>query len=520
MPFHYKAFVLVMTVTALMFVLAKPVFTRLIAEEDFNRRRNVWIVITVAAFLVPNFWVFVAIAAVAMIYGASKDPNPIALYAFLLLVIPPTKVPIPGFGIVNYVFPLDHLRLLSLVVLIPAMQRGSAMAAGPADAGLSGNGKQALRSADVLIVLYVLTQLALNLPYQSVTSMIRNLVLLCLDTLIPYYVISRSCTSRARIIDVMASFALALVVLAPLGIIEAVRGWILYAGLQDQWGSARMISYLTRGDYLRAQATGGHALVFGFALSVAFGFWLYLQSRLDARMLRWLPLAALLAGLYATLARGSWVGAVVILVVFLALGPGAFKRASKAMAAVLLIGGIVMATPVGDTIMQYLPFLGEGDEGSVTYRQRLAEMSWMLIQQNPLFGTPYYMAYMEELRQGEGIIDIVNTYAGIALSYGLVGAGLFVSFYLVILLQTWRTVRRSAEVDPDLSLVGSSLVACLAGCLTMIATVSNYLSIPYVLTMLAALMVAYVRYGMQDAPAIDASPAVASGSYPRQAWSR
>ena len=35
---------------------------------------------------------------------------------------------------------------------------------------------------------------------------------------------------------------------------------------------------------------------------------------------------------------------------------------------------------------------------------------------------------MEDLRQGEGIIDLVNTYLGVALSYGVIGLFFFLSF--------------------------------------------------------------------------------------------
>ena len=61
------------------------------------------------------------------------------------------------------------------------------------------------------------------------------------------------------------------------------------------------------------------------------------------------------------------------------------------------------------------------------------------------------------------------------------------------MVQCWRMVRRLSAVDPDAAMIGVSLLACLIGVLVMLATTSNYLSIPYIYLALTGLMVAYVR---------------------------
>jgi len=498
MPFHYKALIGVMVVTSIMFLLAKPLFTRFMTPEDFARRRNLWLALTLAAFLIPNFWLFVLVAVPMIVFTAVRDTNPVALYLFLLLVLPPIRLSIPGFGLVNQVFGLDHLRLLSLVLLIPV-----ALKLRGERASIDGEARRGWHAPDVLLVLYALVQLVLMFPYHSGTAAIRQLVLLIIDMLLPYFVVSRACRSKENMVDAMASFALAMTVLAPLAVVELVRGWILYAGLQERWGAAHMIGYLTRGDFLRAQVTGGHAIVFGFAMAVAFGFWLYLQSRVASAGWRWLALLTLLAGLLATIARGPWMGAAAIFLLFLALGPRAVARVSKAVVLFVVAGGIVFAAGYADGIIDRLPFIGTVD-ASVSYRQRLAEASWALIQQNPILGTPYYMSQMEELRQGEGIIDMVNVYASIALTFGLVGFGLFAAFFAVLVWRCWAASRRLREVDPDFSLLGACLVACIGGVLIMIATTSNYLSIPFIYLSLAGLAFSYVRLAQHE-PAVDAN---------------
>lgn len=501
MPFHFKALLLVMVVTVVMFALAKPLFLRFMSPQAFALRRNLWIALTLAAFLIPNFWLYTVVAAAMIAFAATRETNPAALYMFLLLVLPPLREAIPGFGLIKQVFPLDHLRLLSLVLLLPV----ALQLVGPTDrygsgAWPDGSRRARLQAPDIFLLVYALLQLLLMFPYESVTASVRRMVLLSLDMLLPYFVISRVCRSREAILETMSSFALALIVLAPLACIEFARGWILYAGLEERWGTPHMIGYLMRGDYLRAQVTGGHAIVLGYAMAVAFGFWLYLQTRIDSVNWRWLGLLTLLAGLVATLARGPWVGAMAMLLVFLSLGPNAAARAMKAFGLIVVVGGIAMATPYGDKIIDHLPFVGTMNDDTVTYRQRLAEVSWMLIWQNPLLGSPYFMAYMEELRQGEGIIDVVNAYAGVALSYGLVGFTCFAGFFVASLVRLVPVVRRSAETDPDFSLMGASLVACIVGALVSIAAASNYLSIPYIYWALGALGFAYVQVSRTEQP--------------------
>ena len=78
-----------------------------------------------------------------------------------------------------------------------------------------------------------------------------------------------------------------------------------------------------------------------------------------------------------------------------------------------------------------MPFVGHIGAETVSYREHLFRVSLDVIQLNPIFGSPNFLMQMEELRTGEGIIDLVNAYLAFALAYGLVGLGLFVGFMRV-----------------------------------------------------------------------------------------
>jgi hypothetical protein len=495
MSAHYNALIVVLGITMIVFYLAKPLMIEFMAVEDFVRRRNIWLCLVIAAFLVSNYWLYVLIATVLLAYGVKHDTNPAALYLFLLLAIPPFPSEIPTFGLINQIFTLDHLRLLSLVILLPVavgLNRSVGTPEAAEQWAISGGKKLLL--PDVLILSYVGLQLILVAPHVSVTDSIRRVLLFGIDILLPYFVLSRACRTRGAIADVMASFALAAAALACMAVFENLKSWLLFSSLEDSWNSLSLTSFLRRGDSLRAQVTAGHSIVLGYALAAALGFWLYLQSKVAATRLRWLALLSLVAGLAATLARGPWLGALAMVLLYFALGPRAVSRLLKVLSALTVAAGLLLASPWGTDFVDRLPFIGTADqEGSVVYRQRVAATSWLLIQQNPFFGNLSAGESMEELRQGEGIIDMVNTYAYIALAYGLVGLGLFAVFFGVIVVNCLRAVRRFTATDPDFSLLGSALLASVVGGLLIIATVGLYLSIGYLIWAVAGLAVAYTQ---------------------------
>ncbi|MFL6680158.1 MAG: hypothetical protein ACJ8IK_17620, partial [Burkholderiaceae bacterium] len=70
---------------------------------------------------------------------------------------------------------------------------------------------------------------------------------------------------------------------------------------------------------------------------------------------------------------------------------------------------------------------------NVVYRQELLKTSVALIQQSPWFGVPNYLDQMSNLKQGDGIVDLVNTYLIVTLNVGVVGLALFIVPFLVVL---------------------------------------------------------------------------------------
>jgi hypothetical protein len=491
MAHSLKNLIVVLVIALVVFRLAKPIAMRFISDSDFSRRRNVWLALTVVGFLSPTFWLYVAVAIPLLIWARRKDSNPVALYLSLLHVIPSVLIAIPTVGI-SELFDLDNYRLLSFCILIPVALR-LRRAEPPALARLQAVDYFLLAFGALNVIFYVRPDLPnhIILP-DSPTNVLRRALLFLVDAYALYFAVSRSLTSRRHIVDAMAAFCLGCAVMAGVAIFESARHWLLYTDIPMRWvGNGGF--YYERAGVVRAQASAGHALSLGCLLAVAFGFWLYLQTYLASKPVRVAVTIFFWLGLIAAYSRGPWAGAVVIYLAFMAIGPGAFGRIFKAAAVVAGVLAMVSFSPLGDRIFKVLPFAGGAtNDVTLNYRQRLATRSWQLILENPFFGDQFTYSQMDDLRQGEGIIDLVNSYAQVALFYGFVGLFFFLGFILLSLVRAYQAVRQTALSEPEFALLGRSLVACIVGELLMLLDSSFMLAYEKMFYVLAGLAAAYV----------------------------
>jgi O-antigen ligase len=180
----------------------------------------------------------------------------------------------------------------------------------------------------------------------------------------------------------------------------------------------------------------------------------------------------LVGGLWATLSRGPWLTALLVTVLYLALNPKGMASAIKAITAISVIIVLILLSPFGDQVVAYVPFLGGVDAQNVEYRQRLFETSIVLIKQNPFFGNPRVLDSMQSLKQGQGIIDLVNGYLQIALFYGLVGVVLFVALLSLAVKKGITAWWYSRFANVEAAFVFAVLVAAMVSTMFFIATAS------------------------------------------------
>lgn len=507
MPEHIRALVVILVLAGVVFAMARRAAVDLIPQNDFTRRRNLWFVLTILAFISQSFWVYAAVTTVILSVAQKREHNPVSLFFILMFLVPPAQARIPGFGLMNYFFDLNYVRLLALCVLLPAFfalrRRADTL----------GFGRT---WPDKLLAAYLIMTSLLLLRETTVTDTLRQTLYQFTDVFLPYYVASRALKNLSDFKDALLAFVLAAMAMSLIGLFEFARNWLLYSALINALGMEwEMSSYLSRGGLLRASVTTGQAIALGLVISTAIGFYLFLQEGVRSRLQQRLGALLLAGGLFAPLSRGPWIGAAAMLMVYIATGRSAVKRLMLLALVGVLALPVLAIVPGGQKVLDLLPFIGSVDVENITYRERLLDNSLIVIQRNLWLGAFDYRntPEMQSMIQGEGIIDIVNTYLGVALSYGLIGLAAFAGFFATALYGIRKGMRAFPNKDDEMRRLGRALFATLAGILVTIFTVSSITVIPVVYWSVAGLGVAYAQMARNLKRSKHTSPAVTASAH-------
>lgn len=484
MPEYIRALIVILVLSFPVFYFAqKTIVTSCIALDEFTGRRNLWVGITLAAFLSQNYWIFLAITVWLVLRAAKKDGNRIALYFFICLALPQIKVEIPGFFGVNYLISLDYLRVITLVLLLPVCLEERKKV-------IKIKAKSSV--PDIFLGLYLGYLYILDMQYNTLTGSIRLAFDFFVEIIIPYYAISRYLKTKAQFTDVFASFCIAALLVAVVAMFEFARSWMLYSSAGAALGVNWNPGYLARGDFIRALGTSGQSIVLGYVLAIAILIYFSLSAEISNKKHYLLGVFLLLGGIVAPLSKGPWVGLMAGGLFLLLSSENLKGNIAKALLLSVPLCLVLVATEFGEKIVSYLPFVGDLDEGSFTYREQLFNKSMEIIADNPFFGSIDYRSKMEELRTGAGIIDLVNTFIVIALRSGLVGLALFLGFFLSVGKLLVNGDGKSL-FDINLTFMARSLIAANLAILVIIATVSPIYHVPFFMWVVPAFSVAYSR---------------------------
>ena len=342
------------------------------------------------------------------------------------------------------------------------------------------------------MIIVVLLLMRDTTTTDAMRMVIRNFT----DIFLPYYVASRSIKNLQQFKEVLAAFVIAAMVAGLMAMFEYSRFWLLYANLKGYLGVPwEMGSYLGRGDNLRALVTLGQPIILGYVMLLALGFYLFTSKSASSRPLRYLGWGIILGGLYVPLSRGPWVGAVVLIIIYIMISPNKIKNLTKVAAASALSIVALNIIPSGQKLINLIPFIGETEVENVDYRVRLIDAAFVVFQHYPIFGTTKFKEELAALgmTQGEGIVDIVNQYLWIVLERGLIGLILFVGFFSIIIFQLFIHLNKTTEGNNDTLLLGRTLFASLVATMVTITTVSGILVLPIIYWSLGGLGIAYYR---------------------------
>ena len=490
MPDHIRALIVIMLLSILVFAFASRPACAIMRPADFVRRRNLWLLITLVAFLAHDFWLYILITGLLILFFNPKEANPVALFFFLLFTVPIGGLKISGLGIVNHFFTLTHLRLLALVILLPVyikiLEQETTLPFGRT-------------LPDKLISSYLILVLVLYLRETSITDTLRQGFYLFVDIFLPYYVISRLLKTIQDFREALVCLVTAVMILALIGLFEIMWSWLLYDSAQRVLGiHGPFTGYQVRSGLTRASASV-RTISLGYVTAVSIGVYFYLQRNIRSKFSRWAGMGLLVAGLLAALSRGPWVGAIIILLVFILTGQNPVRSLVKYLVVGVIALPLLINLPDADKFVDLLPYVGTDKQDTISYRENLIEKSLIVIERHPFLGSVNYLdtREMESMRQGQGIIDIVNTYIGITLESGIIGVSLFTGFFITICWGIYRSFRRLPDKNSEEYLLGRALFATLVGILLIIFTVSSVSIIPIVYWSVAGLGVAYINMMVQ-----------------------
>ena len=490
-----RAVIVVLLLALPAFLISRLTLAPVIGVTKLHRRWGAWLAATLLLFLAHNQWLYalgtMAIARVCM----RRETNPVALYVMLLLVAPPLWVRIPGFGVVNFIADLSHSRLLALGILLPAairLHRDSSMP------------RLGSTVVDRLLLTFVAYTVLLQLRDTTVTDTLRALVYNVLDLVLLYFVASRTLVNRPAVREVLACCVMVALVLALIAAFEAARGWLLYSSLSEALGVIKPIGgYIFRNNILRASATAGQSIPLGIYFVVAFGALLFLGGLVRTGASRLLLTAVIVVGLLASLARAPWLGAVLLFVLqaLASFNPG--TTLIRRIAMLIALGTALLLSPIGGSLVSLLPYIGDIDSDTVAYRERLLETSLTVFWRQPWTGSTNYIETpeMQTMVQGQGIVDMVNSYLQIALGYGAIGLALFAAIFFSALVHGLRAFRQK-QADLETRALAGTLCVTTFVLLLLIYTVSSITVIPTLYWLLLGMLCALPRTASTQAAGI------------------
>ncbi len=458
-------------------------------EKVLFRWIALWGILSTAAFFSGNIWWLILTIAALSLYKIPKlGTERTQYYLALLPALPALPYAIPGFFGIRFIFLSTYHRLLAIFLLLPLFTGFYRK---------SLNTNKYIRSrviasrADTFLILYVVWLCVLTSRDETLTASLRNVFYIVIDIALPYFMMSRCINSLKDFYYLFLALLFSAVVLSYAGIIEELMHWKFYNRLPkqldlDSFGVAR---YRSRSGFLRISTTASNPISFAYFMVLAIGAAFHINYLNKIKKKIFLATALLLGcSLFFTFSRGAWLSMIVLIVTYFYLNKTKYVRKTVILSGIgmtlfLLIGSV-------DNLSSLDVY------GTFKYRQELIQHSMIEIQKNIIFGSNDFMnnENMEEMRQGEGIIDVVNTYLQIILQYGIIGLSMFMFIFVFMLkriLNLIGTFRRKGEKEAEL--LGCTIFSMILATMVMIGTTSSIDIIPIYYWILLGIGSAYIR---------------------------
>jgi hypothetical protein len=292
----------------------------------------------------------------------------------------------------------------------------------------------------------------------SVSMVLREGVTQAMLLLLPYIALRRSLRSSEEFMRLTACFAVAAGILALFALYEALNGWTLF-GMYRQVSDAAGVNkgLVQRGGALRAPVTMSSALMLGVVLLA--GLTAAFYSRRYVRQ-GWMILGwgvVILLGLIMTQSRGNIALLPAAALIFCLQRKKYGAAAAIGIGAPLMVGLLLAAARISPQISAFLNIGGAGASSQLTadvydYRQILLQRGMEVASMHRWTGASMndVLDQLADIAQGQGIVDMVNTYLTLYLVSGLAG---MLPLLLMLAMIWWKLVsaRTSRLGSPELA---------------------------------------------------------------------
>ena len=284
----------------------------------------------------------------------------------------------------------------------------------------------------------------------DLTNWIREALHISLAYAFAIWIIKRSDLERQSIEAWKVSLISIGMVLSCIALFESIWRWPLYTVIDEQLGIYQSgLIVKMRDGLLRARGPFSDQTDFGFILVICFAACLSFSTIFKNKLSQVMALSVLFLGASATQSRGAILGTAVVLAAW-AFVADKSKRVSR-LTIGSTVGALVYLTVRYQNIFSQQP----GDASStVDYRYSLFSRGTALIAESPAVGYQYgdLLIRMSDMKQGEGIVDVVNSYLYFGLLLGIPGFIAFIAYLYWPVLSTlrsprWPISRANKEID-------------------------------------------------------------------------
>lgn len=256
------------------------------------------------------------------------------------------------------------------------------------------------------------------------TSTMRSLLSTNLSMTVPYFAFSRSMTKVEDVRRVMVAFTYIGVMLGLIGMFESFTRFFVYQQMYNTLGVPGIggLIYKMRGSFLRPVTSFGDSTTFSLFLATAFGATMACRFSFRSTSKLAIALALIIGGIFCTSSRNAWIALLIMVLAF-----DFYRRRYLALTGkACILGGAFAVLLLAAEFSPYISTMmgNDADTASTSdYRSMLLKRGKEEFWKHPEIGidSATVMLNMQDLKQGEGIVDFVNGYLFYALTCGVGG---------------------------------------------------------------------------------------------------